>query len=149
MNNRIHDAYRGEIYGIAFFSYFANHYSNHADPQLWEALINVEKLTAKLLKQYLNKHSIEYNKQDKSMQLKGEKDAINWIELPWPQLIKTLINWVEPYENKYQEWAKSENKKIRILNLLAEHETAIYKCWKAEMLGESGIPTLLKFINKY
>ncbi len=149
MKNRIHTAYRGEIYGISFFSYFANHYSKNSHPQLWKTLINVETLTAKLLEPSLDKHSIEYDKHDKDMQLKGREDAAVWIELPWPQLVKTLTNWVEPYESKYQEWAKEAKEEVNAFNLIADHETAIYRCWKAEMLGQSGVPILLKFVQQY
>ncbi len=149
MKDRIHAAYKGEIYGISFFSYFANHYSDKSHSQLWETLIHIETLTAKGLEPSLDKHSIEYDRHDKKIQLKGREDAAAWLELPWPQLVQTLANWVEPYESKYREWAKEAREEINAFHLVADHETAIYECWKAEILGQSGVPVLLQFIKQY
>ncbi|EAS41527.1 hypothetical protein [Photobacterium profundum] len=75
MEDRIHTAYKGEIYGISFLSFFAKNYADKSHSQLWETLIHVEVLTAKLLEPYLDKHSIEYDKHNTDMQLKGIKDA--------------------------------------------------------------------------
>ena len=149
MKERIHTAYKGEIYGISFFSYFANNYTDKSYSQLWEALIHVETLTAKLLEPYLDKHSIEYDKHDTNMQRKGIKDAEIWVVLPWDKLVQTLTNWVEPYEYKYRLWAEEAKEEINAFHLIADHETAICQCWKAEMTGESGVPVLLKFIKQY
>ncbi|MGF1886755.1 hypothetical protein L4D13_11515 [Photobacterium profundum] len=149
MEDRIHTAYKGEIYGISFFSFFAKNYADKSHSQLWETLIHVEVLTAKLLEPYLDKHSIEYDKHNTDMQLKGIKDAEFWVDLPWDQLVQTLTNWVEPYEEKYRVWAEEAKENIQAFSLIADHETAIFQCWKAEMIGKSGVPILLRFIKRY
>jgi hypothetical protein len=149
VKEHIHTAYKGEIYGISFFSYFANNYTDKSHYQLWEALIDVEVLTAKLLEPYLDKNSIEFDKHDTDMQLKGIKDAKFWVDLPWNQLVQTLTNWVEPYEEKYRLWAEDAKEDIHAFTLIAGHETAIFQCWKAEINGTSGVPVLLRFIKQY
>ncbi|MGF1876320.1 hypothetical protein L4D77_13435 [Photobacterium frigidiphilum] len=149
MKERIHAAYKGEIYGVSFFSCFAKNYADKSHSQLWEALIHVEVLTAKLLESYLDKHAIEYDKHDTNMQQKGIKDAEIWVSLPWDQLVQTLTNWVEPYEYKYRLWAEEAKEDTQAFNLIADHETAIFQCWKAEMIGKSGVPVLLRFIKQY
>lgn len=149
MKEHIHAAYNGEIYGVAFFSYFADNYADRSHFKLWKALIDVEKLTAKCLEPYLESHSIEYDRNDQCMQLKGKEDAAIWINLAWPELVKTLLNWVEPYEIKYREWAEQASTDNQEFQLIAAHETAIYECWKSEMSGQDGLPILLKFLNDY
>ena len=149
MKARIHIAYRGELYGIAFFNYFAGHRAVDDHSSLWKALVEIETLTAKLLQQSLDKHAIEYDKYDPLMQLKGEKDAAAWIDLPWSKLVQTLRDWVEPYESKYRAWADEATEESNAFKLIADHETAIYECLQAEISGQSGLPFLLRFLKHY
>ncbi|QUM86099.1 hypothetical protein [Moritella sp. 28] len=149
MEKRIHSAYRGEIYGISFFTHFANNYTNKSLIALWHSLIQVERLTADLLEISLNKNNIEYDRNDSLMNAKGIKDASAWINLPWSELVDTLINWVEPYERQYRLWVIETTQEFETFQLIADHETAIFQCWKSEQIGESGIPKLQAFIAKY
>lgn len=149
MIERIHTAYKGEVYGISFFSYFAKYYSDSTFIPLWKSLIQVEILTADLIQMSLNRHAISYNRDDSLMIEKGLNDAKKWIDLPWQELVETLAQWVEPYEEKYRGWASQATQDIEVFELISAHETAIYECWKAERNGQSGIPHLLAFIKAY
>ena len=149
MKNRIYDAYRGEIYGISFFSYFAKNYAEKSHLQLWETLIQIETLTADLLEASLDRLLVKYDRYDSDMQQKGEEDAAAWLDLPWPALVQTLIDWVKPYETKYRLWAEESTEERDTFLVIAAHETAIYQCWQTEIHGQSGIPSLLKFIKQY
>lgn len=44
---------------------------------------------------------------------------------------------------------KGEIYGISFFTYFADHETAIYQCWKAEQNGEPGIGYLSTFIQKY
>ncbi len=158
MEKRIHSAYQGEVYGISFFTYFADHYSDpntnvateSAREALWEALILVEALTADLLEETLKARGVDFDRNDEEMQQKGTEDARAWVALPWNELVKTLIHWVAPWELKYREWLEDAPADYHAAFLLiAEHETAIYQCWKAEQRGETGVDILNDFIRKY
>lgn len=148
MTQRILSAYKGEVYGIAFFTHFVNHYQ-HASPSLfWQHLVDVEIRTADLLEIELEKHHISHNRHDADMINKGIADAAKWIELPYNALIATLTSWVEPYESKYRLWSQ-EASDDEALVLIAAHETAIYHCLKAEQNGISGLPILKQFLKDY
>lgn len=150
MIERIRKAYDGEIYGISFFSYFASNYQlAPSSKTLWKALIQVETLTADLLENTLNKHQVQYDRNNLVMINKGSKDAQEWVHLPWGELIETLLSWVEPYEKKYRYWEDEARNETETFQLIAAHETTIYECWQAEEIGMSGVPILLEFIKKY
>ncbi|MFL7013299.1 hypothetical protein [Enterovibrio norvegicus] len=158
METRIHSAYKGEVYGISFFTYFADHYSDssanvateNAREALWEALVLVEALTADLLEETLKARGVSFDRNDEEMRRKGEEDAHAWVVLPWSELVKTLIHWVAPWELKYREWLDDAPADCHaVFLLIAEHETAIYQCWEAEQRGETGVDILNDFIRKY
>ncbi|ABZ77463.1 conserved hypothetical protein [Shewanella halifaxensis HAW-EB4] len=150
MIERISKAYDGEIYGISFFSYFDKNYQLTASSKtLWETLIQVETLTADLIEPTLNSHQVQYDSNNALMINKGSKDAQKWCHLPWAELVETLVNWVEPYEKKYRCWADEARIETDTFRLIADHETAIYECFKAEKVGISGETILLEFIRKY
>ena len=149
MSVRIQQAYQGEIYGIAFFSYFAAHYPNSQYQPLWHRLIEVEQLTADLLAAHLRHHELGYADNDRDMQAKGVADAHAWITLPWPELVTTLVDWVAPYEHKYRLWLTEADNDMAAYQLIAEHETAIYQCWQSQLQGLPGITYLSAFLTKY
>ncbi|MEZ9524705.1 hypothetical protein [Enterovibrio norvegicus] len=158
METRIHSAYQGEVYGISFFTYFADHYSDasanvateNAREALWEALVLVEALTADLLEETLKARGVSFDRNDQEMQQKGVEDAHAWVALPWNVLVDNLVHWVAPWELKYREWLDDAPSDFRSTFLLiAEQETAIYRCWEAEQRGESGVDILNDFIRKY
>lgn len=141
-------AYAGEIYGISFFSYFAKHYADKHHSQLWQALIQIEVITGKVLATQLDKEFIILTMQSDELQKKGQEDAKKWINLTWLELVKTLQRWVEPYALKYQQWSENTTVNKPTFALLSYHETAIYQCWQAESQGKPGLPILLDFITK-
>ncbi|MFC1520396.1 hypothetical protein ACFL6Z_11865 [Pseudomonadota bacterium] len=177
MNHLIHQAYEGEIYGIAFFSYFENVDDNDEQNKLWKALVEVETVTAELLLQHLLKQPQKYVFKTAELTAQGDDDAKKWSDLPWLELMQTLSQWVEPYEVKYRQWLQQcqlqDSQESRQLaptfELIAEHETAIYHCLQAELTRayaqaetqvatqvttqvatqKSGLEYLSSFLNKY
>ena len=149
-------AYYGEIYGIAFFNHYLNHYAHGEQQTLWQTLIEVEELTAEKLKPVLLASGMDIENRHQEMLDKGLADAAKWIELPWPELVATLLKWVEPYEMKYRAWHEevkaSQQYSIaerEAIELIADHETAIYHCWQHYHINESGLPALNAFLAKY
>ncbi|MGF1834377.1 hypothetical protein [Photobacterium sanguinicancri] len=153
MNQKILTAYQGELYGIAFFEYFAKHYTEQNKQTLWDTLIAVEVRTAKLIEAYFDSVQQPYNNHDLKMISKGEADAQKWISLSWGQLITTLEAWVEPYERQYRDWYNQTEKhpdlEQSVFELIAAHETAIYTCWQEECQQKSGIEPLQSFLTQY
>ncbi|MGR5319910.1 hypothetical protein [Vibrio alfacsensis] len=152
-------AYYGEVYGIAFFNHYLNNYSCAKRDELWETLMKVEELTAEKLKPILTTRGMDIESRHKEMLEKGLADAEKWIALPWDELVSTLLTWVEPYEVKYRRWYEQvevqtstteESTTLKAaLELIADHETAIYRCWQQYHFGESGLPILTAFLIKY
>ncbi|MDW3151002.1 hypothetical protein [Vibrio sp. 779(2023)] len=156
MIHNVLSAYYGEIYGIAFFNHYLSHYAQSEQQTLWQTLIEVEELTAEKLKPVLLTNGMDIESRHQEMLDKGLADATKWIGLPWQELVATLLKWVEPYEIKYREWHE-EVKALQqysiaereAIELIADHETAIYHCWQQYHTGESGLPALNAFLAKY
>ncbi|KXI23542.1 hypothetical protein [Photobacterium sanguinicancri] len=153
MKQNIQTAYQGELYGIAFFEYFAKHYTEQKQQTLWDTLIAVEVRTAKLIEAYFDSVQQHYNNHDPKMISKGEADAQKWIALPWDELVITLEAWVKPYERQYRDWYNQTEMhsaiELPVFELIAAHETAIYTCWQEECQQKSGIEPLQSFLTQY
>ncbi len=147
--DKIIRAYNGEVYGIAFFEYFLAHYPHPSNRVLWQKLIEIEKLTADILHTWLTTSDVTFENAPKSMQHKGQLEAEQWINLPWKDLIDTLLPWIEPYENMYCQWEDTAHEHRQIFTIIAEHETAIFHCWQQEQQGKNGIEALKAFIDRY
>ncbi|MGL5336292.1 MAG: hypothetical protein ACRC9R_09155 [Enterovibrio sp.] len=150
MKNKIYSAYEGEIYGISFFSYFVENYHDLGHLDLFTKLVEVETMTAQLLKDWLLANGTQCSEMQMQMQMqsKGIKDAKEWIDLEWPSLLKTLVAWVEPYELTYRAWFGGAAEHIDVFKIIADHETAIYLSLCAELRGESGLMFLDHFIEQ-
>ncbi|ODS05553.1 hypothetical protein [Vibrio scophthalmi] len=142
-------AYDGEIYGIAFFEYFAANYADPSRLTLWQTLIEVETLTAQQLHVGLTELEAKFVINSSEMQQKGVNDAQKWVDLAWPKLTETLLPWIAPYEEKYRDWVHLAASHHSLFALIADHETAIYQCWQHEQSGQSGIPILQAFLQQY
>ena len=149
MNQLIHKAYLGEIYGIAFFTLLHNVEEDSQRQALWHKLVEVETITAERLLSHLLKQSERFVFPVEEMTQKGNTDAKQWLGLAWPQLLQTLLNWVKPYEHEYRQWAEDSTEHHAIFELIAAHETAIYQCFKDELAQKNGQAKLDHFIEQY
>lgn len=146
----LHAAYLGELYGIAFFTAFAQKYSDDTHIYKWQLLIQVEQITAKRLKSYFDSLGIACPAQDPAMENKGWQDAEKWLPLDWQTLLDTLIPWVEPYVLRYRNDAAQATEHHEMSALVQAHEDAIYDFLLAERnTTDSGIPLLQAFIARY
>ncbi|MBY6094901.1 hypothetical protein [Ferrimonas balearica] len=138
---RLNEAYRGEIYGIAFFQHMLSQRPEHAT--LWQTLFEVEVRTAALLSA---DQAVSVSAPERaSLWHKGVAQASQWDALPWPELLTTLIGWVTPYEQRYREWAEADPQ----LALVARHETAIWQALKDLSQGGDGLTPLHQFLGDY
>ena len=143
-------AYLGELYGIAFFTAFAQKYSDDTHIYKWQLLIHVEQITAKRLKDYLDPLGLSSPEQDLPMENKGRQDAQKWLTLDWSTLIDTLVPWVEPYALRYRQDALQATSHHAMFDLVQQHEDAIYAFLLAEQQAtHSGGPHLEAFIARY
>ena len=143
-------AYFGELYGIAFFTTFANKYSDDHHIHKWQLLIKVEQITANKLKTGLKAINIPCPDHDRDMQDKSQRDAEKWLNLEWGTLINTLANWVEPYALRYRQQAANATAHHGLYQLVAEHEDVIWDFLHAESNeAGSGVEILESFINKH
>ncbi|KLV09635.1 hypothetical protein ABT56_00720 [Photobacterium aquae] len=147
---QLYSAYLGELYGIAFFTAFAQKYSNDSHINKWQHLIQVEQITANRLKNGLEAANYPCPSQDDEMENKGLEDAEKWLGLDWPTLIDTMIPWVEPYALRYREQAAAATEHKELFELVQAHEDAIYEFLLAEQHeNDSGLAILADFIAAY
>lgn len=148
--DKLYSAYLGELYGISFFSTFIEKYSDNRHNNKWLTLLKIEEITARELKiglTHLGKICPEY---DEEMHQKGIKDANKWLALPWPTLVDTMVNWVAPYQQAYQQQADSAQQYQDLFDLVADHENAIYDYLLAEQAQDPhSMRILTDFINRY
>ncbi|WP_076411918.1 hypothetical protein [Shewanella sp. UCD-KL12] len=152
-SQQVMTAYLGEVYGISFFQYFEQYYSDKSAQYLWQSLIDVESRTADKLEIFLSKKQIPFNREDKQQMLKGESDAKRWLTLEKEELLATLSAWVKPYEIRYRQWLSDaqaqqlDQDELTAFKLIAAHETAIYLCLNNETSGQSGLHYLTQFLD--
>lgn len=153
--NQLHQAYRGELYGIAFFQQLLEYQQCLADVNSRAILsltnlLEIEHITACKLYSSLTALSVPCEKQDDAMTQRGVTDASRWQALPWNKLTDTLLNWVEPYQGQYQQQANSAEEFHELFDLVNEHETCIYQFLLSEQKNESNAQEKLQgFINKH
>ena len=146
----LYSAYLGELYGIAFFTTFANKYSDDSHIHKWQRLIKVEQITATKLKTGLKAIGIDCPDHVAEMETKGLQDAEQWLALDWETLVDTLEEWVEPYAQRYRQQAASATQHHDLYQLVAQHEDAIWAFLHAEQndVG-SGAAILDAFITQH
>ncbi|WP_064606839.1 hypothetical protein [Photobacterium sp. J15] len=147
---QLYSAYLGELYGIAFFTTFAEKYSDNSHINKWQKLIQIEQITAQRLKAGLEPLGQTCPVHHPEMELKGLHDADKWLHLEWPELINTMAPWVEPYALKYRKQALQASEHKALFSLVQEHEDAILAFLKAEQQGDAdSVAILNKFIASY
>ena len=149
MNEKILKAYKGEIYGIILFEYFQDNYMDAAHIDLWTTLKDVERLTAKKLERLLGESAYLDDREFQEIKQEAIADAQQFINLPWRELVDTLVTWIEPYEEKYRAWTRDTTEARDAFRLIADHETALLECLRNEQQGLSGILYLRDFIDAY
>jgi hypothetical protein len=143
--------------------------SNHDDDDrivsLWNHLIEIETNVALMIYDYLHSYHQEWlllsddkkRQREIEMNLKGVRDAKEWIELDFNTLTKTFRDWVRPYELKYREWRVAdlpnnevvdEERYKNVWKIIVDHETTLLNCWEKEYEGESGLPLLQDFLMR-
>lgn len=139
-------AFRGEVYGIAFFEHFIAHYE-HFETQyqrdVFNLLLKVEQVTADILAEHLPALDVSCDFSDEQKQ-EGVQDARKWLHKPWPELIDTMVRWVQPYHAKYHEQAQQAGDFLPLFNLVDHHEMAIYQYFLAEQAGEPDAGAILQ-----
>lgn len=146
----LYSAYLGELYGIAFFTAFANKYSDDNHIHKWQRLIKVEQITAAKLNTGLKAIGLTCPDQVTEMEIKGLRDAEQWLALDWETLVDTLAEWVEPYALRYRQQAADATEYRDLYRLVAEHEDAIWAFLHAEQKETgSGVAILDTFIAQH
>ncbi|ECK2140369.1 hypothetical protein FQW43_11150 [Salmonella enterica subsp. enterica serovar Enteritidis] len=148
MLTQLYSAYLGELYGIAFFQYFAKNYSDPNYREHWQLLTEIEKITAQSLREGLECQGEKCPVHSPQMEAKGIIDAKKWLPLPRNELIKTMIEWVAPYQARYQQQFNRATHNKELYKLLSDHENAIYNYLIAESRhdGTDSLVILQRFI---
>lgn len=147
----LHEIYRAELYGAAFFTHFLRHYDGDDRVSLvWKTLLQVEQRTALYLKVALEESGVACSADDPAATAEGIRQASKWISFARKPLVETMVDWVSPYQQKYQKMADSSTAYGHLFRLVADHENAIYKFLVAEQKGEpSGLGHLQEYLAKY
>ncbi|MGF1716066.1 hypothetical protein L4D08_14410 [Photobacterium chitinilyticum] len=147
---QLFSAYLGELYGIAFFTAFAEKYSDDNHINKWQTLILVERITAQHLKSGLEKLAVECPDRHLEMEQKGRLDAEKWLSLEWPVLVDTMASWVEPYALKYRQQAQQAQAHLALYQLVQAHEDAILAFLHAEQRQDkNSLAALDRFLSCY
>lgn len=135
----LHEAYRGELFGIEFFKAFAENAEDKRERQKWQWLVELEVYTATLLKKWLEEEAgLSCAWKDPEMEAKGREIAQPWLSLEWQELMETLDPWIEGYAIKYREMAEGAAPgHYRISDMAAAHEEAILSFVQAERAGKA------------
>lgn len=137
MQEFLYEAYRGELFEIAFFKAFAEKAKDSEERDKWQALIELERHTAALLKTWLERNGQVCTTDDPEMEAKGQQSAAPWLDLAWQPLMDTLGPWVEGYAIKYRQQAERVPvEQYRVFDMTAAHEEAIFSFLQAERAGE-------------
>lgn len=147
-------AFRGEVYGIAFFTHLLEHYSGYTDEErqrhILTMLLQVEQVTAAIMAAHLPTLDVRCDMADPQMQYQGQQDADKWLSLSWPRLIDTMVDWVTPYQRQYREQNENAGGFWPLFYLVDKHETAIYEFLQAEQIGDENAPEILRrFLDAY
>ncbi|WP_325893124.1 hypothetical protein [Grimontia sp. NTOU-MAR1] len=147
---QLKSAYLGELYGIAFFQHFIEQRRDGDKQHVWQLLLDVELLTAKRLREGFGQLGELMPETDEDKTAKGVADAGKWVDLPWQSLIDTMVDWVAPYQKRYQEATNRATEHFELFELVSDHENAIYDFLLAEQKGESNSVYILSdFLRKY
>lgn len=151
MRDFLHEAFRGEQFGIAFFSAFAEQAKNEEELEKWLVLIELERHTAQLLKTWLDENGQVCDEYDAEMQVRGRDKASSWLDLEWHTLMDNMAPWIEDYAISYRERATSALPEMfQICDMLAAHEEAIFSFVQAEKLGEDdSLKAVRVFMKEY
>jgi len=147
---QLYTAYLGELYGIAFFTAFAEQYSDDSHINKWQKLILVEQITAQRLKTGLEPLGKVCPDVHPEMEEKGCRDADKWLALDWTSLINTMTPWVKTYALKYRQQANQAIEHKALFQLIQEHEDAIFAFLQAEQQQDANsLAPLETFIHRY
>lgn len=167
----LQQAYLGEIYGVAFFDYFIkNRVFSQNERLYFLQLLRIEKITLNKLKLFLLKQKqmsslppllIDHILTQKTA---GTTKAKQLIDLPWKQLIVSLLNWVKPYKVKYENdvlnfkkalesneipfiYAHAEQERFKMFSFVSFHETAIYQSLLVLSLNNNDFALANEFLD--
>lgn len=146
-----YDAYRGELFGIALFNTFHDKTNVASERDKWQALADLERRVATLLKNYLVDNGQVCALVDPEMDLKGQQTATDWLKMEWSQLMAVLEPWIEEYAIKYRKIAdEAPPEQYKVCNMVATHEEAIFYFMHAEHAGDKdSLKAVRKFMNDY
>ena len=143
-------AYRGELYGIAFFQRFLDASTRPHDRRTWQLLIDIEQRTAECLRAYLVPLGILCPEDDPEMVQAGRRQANLWLELPWDALMATLAPWIKTYAERYRQQATEDKVHHTISTLVADHEDAILAFVEREIAQDAhSLSPLTEFLARY
>ncbi|MGI2260522.1 hypothetical protein [Shewanella sp. GXUN23E] len=147
-------AYRGEVYGVAFFTHLLDHYQGYTDKEsqrtVLQLMLNVERVTQAILGAHLPTLEVPCNPDDLHMQQLGIRDAEAWLTLPWPELMNTMLAWVAPYQRQYRQQFSRAGGFGPLFYLVDKHETALFECLQAAQQGEADAARWLRqFLAAY
>ncbi len=143
-------AYRGELYGIAFFQTFLDATTRPHERRTWQLLIDIEQRTAECLSAYLVPLGIHCPENDPAMVQAGRRQANLWLDLPWDTLMATLAPWIKTYAERYRQQAAEDKVHHTISTLVADHEDAILAFVEREIAQDTNsLSPLIEFLARY
>lgn len=150
MTAELYKAYMGELFGIAFFKAFRDRSTEPSKQRKWQQLVDVERRTGELLKEYLESLDIICPPSDAEMTKQGLEQAAKWIDLTWKPLMEELSPWIREYAKMYRRLADGATEHRALWHMVAAHEEALLAFVEAELDGVSDtLEPLRGFLQRY
>jgi len=132
-------AYQGEYFGIAMYRRIAAARQTPDEMEKWHLLARLEEVTRSVLEPVLHRHDMETGARAESTEA-GERDAENYMNLPWDQLMRRFIHELDADIDEYSALLEiappSDHDAIRFL---VDHEIVAKTFCERELDGKTGL----------
>ena len=143
-------AYKGELYGEAWFKDLIDHSQSQEIVQKFSAMVRLETKTKEKLLPLISRLGVTGIDEDEQ-RIKGRRLAQESIKLSWPAFIEWFKTEVIPFVELYdrlESIAPPEDRDVVVF--LAQHERALLEFARRESAGESNtsLDPVLALLNE-
>lgn len=132
-------AYQGEFYGIAMYRRIADARHHPEEKEKWHLLARLEEVTRSVLEAAVQRHNMATGARAESTEA-GEQDAVNYMNLPWDQLMRRFSHELDDDIAEYSALLEiappSDHETIRFL---IDHEIVAKAFCERELDGNTDL----------
>ena len=129
-------AYQGEFYGLAMYRLIAAARPQADEQAKWHLLVRLEEVTRSVLEPILRRHDMTTAAKPESLTA-GEKDAANYMNLPWDHLMRRFSDELDDDIAEYSALlAMAPEEDQAAIRFLVDHEIVTKAFCDAELEGQ-------------